>query len=288
MKYGFGYQGSKSRIAEEIISQLPPAKNFYDLFHGGGAIAHAAALSGKYEHVYASDISSASELLKMAVDGEFDDFTPEWIARDEFFKRKDPYTKIIWSFGSKGKGYLFSGDREEPARMAHEAVVNQNTTELMEYLKSIGCLEESFSSVFEKEDIESRRKAWNSYCRKINKPTLGRLEYLERISRLKALSGLNIHVTQQSYEKVKIQPDSVVYCDIPYRVDSDSSSYTEGFNHEYFYRWLKGRRNPTYVSEYSMPSIFPLVWKKQVNHLMKTKKGERSTAEEKLFWNGVK
>lgn len=41
-KYGMPYQGSKSRIAEEIIGMLPAGGVFYDLFAGGCAITHAA------------------------------------------------------------------------------------------------------------------------------------------------------------------------------------------------------------------------------------------------------
>ena len=38
MNYGIPYKGSKNKIAENIIAQLPPAKHFYDLFGGGGAM----------------------------------------------------------------------------------------------------------------------------------------------------------------------------------------------------------------------------------------------------------
>lgn len=37
MSYGMSYMGGKSRIAEWIIDNLPPAEHFYDLFGGGGA-----------------------------------------------------------------------------------------------------------------------------------------------------------------------------------------------------------------------------------------------------------
>ena len=37
MNYGIPYKGSKNKIAESIIAQLPSAKHFYDLFGGGGA-----------------------------------------------------------------------------------------------------------------------------------------------------------------------------------------------------------------------------------------------------------
>ena len=35
MNYGMPYKGSKSKIAEWLIEQLPKAKHFYDLFGGG-------------------------------------------------------------------------------------------------------------------------------------------------------------------------------------------------------------------------------------------------------------
>ena len=37
MNYGFSYQGSKNRLAERIVEELPPAEYFVDLFAGGGA-----------------------------------------------------------------------------------------------------------------------------------------------------------------------------------------------------------------------------------------------------------
>lgn len=36
MTYGLPYKGSKNRIAEKIISVLPSADYFIDLFGGGG------------------------------------------------------------------------------------------------------------------------------------------------------------------------------------------------------------------------------------------------------------
>ena len=44
MRYGIGYKGSKSRIAKEIIEILPSGDRFIDLFGGGGAMSHCAAL----------------------------------------------------------------------------------------------------------------------------------------------------------------------------------------------------------------------------------------------------
>ena len=48
MRYGIPYRGSKNSIAKWIIESLPAADVFVDLCFGGGAVTHAALLSGKY------------------------------------------------------------------------------------------------------------------------------------------------------------------------------------------------------------------------------------------------
>ncbi len=51
MRYGVGYQGSKNRIAKDIINILPSGERFVDLFGGGFAMSHCALLSNKYNKV---------------------------------------------------------------------------------------------------------------------------------------------------------------------------------------------------------------------------------------------
>ena len=55
--YGLPYMGSKNRIAEWVVENLPSAGTLVDLFAGGCAITHCAMLSGKFKHVIANDIS---------------------------------------------------------------------------------------------------------------------------------------------------------------------------------------------------------------------------------------
>ena len=56
MNYGIPYKGSKNKLAERLINLFPKADNFYDLFCGGCAVAHAALLSHKYKTVHINDI----------------------------------------------------------------------------------------------------------------------------------------------------------------------------------------------------------------------------------------
>ena len=56
---------------------------------------------------------------------------------------------------------------------------------------------------------------------------------------------------------VKIQPNSVVYCDIPYQ---NTSKYVNGsFDYESFFSWCSKQTVPVYVSSYELPYMFECV-----------------------------
>ena len=74
------------------------------------------------------------------------------------------------------------------------------------------------------------------------------LESLERLERLQRLQRLTLSVG--SYKNVKIEPDSVIYCDIPYR---GTAEYIGGFNHDEFYSWCEQQTELVIISEYDMP-----------------------------------
>ena len=56
-KYGLPYMGSKDKIADELLEQMPAGKRLVDLFGGGFTMSHAALLSGKYEQVFYSELN---------------------------------------------------------------------------------------------------------------------------------------------------------------------------------------------------------------------------------------
>lgn len=121
-RFGISYMGSKNKIVKALISQLPSAKYFIDLFAGGCAMTHGAILSGKYERFIANDISDAPSLFQRAINGEFRN-EKRWISRDDFFalKDSDPYIRYIWSFGNKGAAYLYSKEIEPYKKAYHFA-----------------------------------------------------------------------------------------------------------------------------------------------------------------------
>lgn len=123
MKYGCPYQGSKSKLAEQIIALFPASTHFYDLFSGGGAIAHAALLSGKFQHVHANDISDSVKLFEDALNGNLDKYEPErFRTREEFFAEKDsnPFVRLVYSFGNDQRTYLYGRNIESYKKAVHE------------------------------------------------------------------------------------------------------------------------------------------------------------------------
>ena len=127
-KYGIPYQGSKSNIADSIITFLPKGERFVDLFGGGFAMSECAMRSGKYKSFLYNELNPLlPELIKKAINGDFnyDKFKPEFVSREEFNEKKgkDGYIKYIWSFSNGGKNYLFSKELEPQKKSLHNFVV---------------------------------------------------------------------------------------------------------------------------------------------------------------------
>lgn len=236
--FGIGYQGSKNRIAKDIVDFLPSADVFVDLFAGGCAVTHAAAVSGKYKIIIANDIDNAPQLFLRALKGEFKN-VKDWVSKDDFDKRKfeDAYIRYIWSFGNNGLNYLYSKASEEQKKQGHLAVADD----------------------------------FSKYRAKDN-----RIISIERIKRLREIAKSDIKseifISQLDYKQVEIPQNSIVYCDIPY---DNTRGYTylqnilkmkHFFSHNEFYDYcleLKRKNIPCYVSEYDMPNNFESVWSKK-------------------------
>lgn len=78
--------------------------------------------------------------------------------------------------------------------------------------------------------------------------------------------------------------DSLIYCDPPYK---GTSGYKVGdFNHDEFYEWCReqAKNNIVFVSEYSAPEDFELVWQGEIKtNFASTRKKATHNAVEKLF-----
>lgn len=94
-------------------------------------------------------------------------------------------------------------------------------------------------------------------------------------------STLFIH---NSYSNIKLLPNSIVYCDIPYM---STKKYETDFNHKEFWEWARKKSKEVkhlYVSEYEAPSDFVCIWQKEKKDSLGRKEGQKqNTKIEKLF-----
>lgn len=87
-----------------------------------------------------------------------------------------------------------------------------------------------------------------------------RLESLQSLQRLQSLQSLqrleNITRYNCSYDEIEIKPNSVIYCDIPYRNTEGYEEFgSSNFDYEKFYEWANRQKEIVFISEYNMPEV---------------------------------
>lgn len=266
MNYGMPYKGSKNLIAEKLMQLLPPAEHFYDLFGGGGAMSHCALLSGKYKYIHYNELDPlVFKGFKMFINGEFKT-EDRWISKEDFFKLKntDPYVTICFSFGNNLRSYCYNVETEAFKKAVHYSICFDDNSLLSEY-------EDLSGFKYSSNNFKERRLQLQRYFsvlfkqNKLNPVILNHVlssdtiiravsqnnQNLERLNEYD--SGNNIILTNQSYSDVKLEPDSVIYCDPPYL---GTEQYRNQFSADKFYKWLKESKSLIYISEYQMPPDF--------------------------------
>lgn len=261
MRYGLPYQGSKNAIAEKLVSVLPCADNFYDLFAGGCAITHRAMIDGRWKNYYANDIDNIPTLFFDAVNGKYKD-EKRWISREDFARLKDDdlYVSLCWSFGNNRKTYLYSKEIEPWKKALHYARVLGDNSLLRDFdinsdgsTKNIKKHNDEYKDKYIKWYIKNVQD--NNFCGKIN-TDLSRLQHLERLKNLQRLEHLerlkaykqSLEISQKSYDEVEIKPNSVIYCDIPYE---NTMGYKSGdFDFKKFYDWASNQTELVFISGY--------------------------------------
>lgn len=186
-KYGAAYQGSKSKIADEIISMLPAKKYFIDAFSGGGALAHCALESGKFEHIIANDLQTKDilEAHFLWTPEQHLEFQKKWITKEEFEKTNDLYIKTCWSFSNNRKAYIYSKACYEYKRLLHNAICFGNYKEFEDYCGI------DLSEIDIYDDLNERRKAARRAILKALKP----YSFKETINS-------NTHIPKEIYDAI--------------------------------------------------------------------------------------
>ena len=303
MRYGLPYKGSKSRIVDELLTVIPPAEHFYDLFCGGCAVAHAAMLSGKWGTVHINDINPMMpEAFVKAISGGFNG-EDRWISHEDFFRLRDtdPYASICFSFGNDLKSYCYARELEPYKKAMHYAVFFDDWSLFSELCPEI-CdrCKERVSPVADRTGrrialanainacapgqgnplYEAKQKHLEHLERLQSLEHLERLQSLERLERLQSLERLErLQVTSSDYRSIVFEPDSVIYCDIPY---IGTNSYKAGFDHDAFYDWAEKQDHPVYISSYDMPKEhFKCIWEQTTNSILNADRPKRVV--ERLF-----
>lgn len=274
MNYGMPYMGSKSKIAEWVVSNLPSADIWIEPFAGGCAVTHAAILSGKYKHFIINDITDSAATFLCAIKGGFKNEN-RWISREDFFRLKntDPYVRICFSFGNDQKTYCY-GDIEPYKRAFHYAVMFNDFKPFAE----LGILIPDYVLNGCKNTYEKRLRIKKILIQIRKDKHAGDLESLQSLERLQSLG--NLESLQGDYKTISIPTDKsyVIYCDPPYK---NTSSYLDDFNHEDFYKWALKQDN-CYISEYNMPDSFVRIALKSKLSL-KAATGNRKIKEEGIW-----
>ena len=277
MSIGLPYKGSKSEIAEELVSKLPPCGKILDACCGGGAVLVALAQSLKYKSVVGNDRNPATIALLDAVlinKGQIEYEHPEPCSRNDFlvslqriengdFTIQDCVNKFCASFGNDGKTYLY-GSEIEPYKLEAEQMLTAKT-------------------------LEERRRHYRKFYALVNKDggdagdRLQKLEFMQRLLSLERLERLErLDIFDIDYSEF-----DMVYFDIPYK---GTNKYDYEFDHERFYSLFESLKNdlniPAFLSEYDAPFTCVAEFKK--TQLMAASVGSsKATTREKLYFNGT-
>ena len=236
--YGLPYKGSKNRIAEWVVSNLPSADTLVDLFAGGCAVTHCAMLSGKFKRVIANDISDAPGFFADAVNGDID-ISGFPLTREQFKASTDTLARLVYSYGNDKRSYVYSAEREEVCIAAERMMYGATLAERYAAYK-----------VFIRALHRYLQCGNNLDC------NVSKLRAIESINRLQGIHGAcpeaELETSRCDYRDFDVPAGSTVYADPPYN-GTTISQYDGGFDYDAFEDWLAEVDFPVFVSEYTCP-----------------------------------
>lgn len=204
----------------------------------------------------------------------------------------DPYASICFSFGNDLKRYCYSKDLEPYKKAMHYAIFFNDWSlfrelcpEICDYCQErVGPIADRTARRIALAGAikESASKSGNPLYSAARKSlvNLERLQSLSSLERLQSLEHLErLQVTSSDYREMRFEPDSVIYCDIPYE---NTNKYKSGFDHEAFYDWAEKQEHPVYISSYDMPKErFKCIWEQTTNSTLNADRPKRVV--ERLF-----
>lgn len=290
--------GSKNSILPDVCKLFPKADNFYDLFGGGFSVTHFMIENrgDDFKQFHFNELKPGmTELIKDAISGKYnyDNFKPKFITRDDFFNASsdDQYIKCCWSFGNNGKDYLFGKDIEQYKKSLHNAIIFNDFDETAKKVIGLSKFNEGYS-IKQKRLFARSRVAFLHKGKKRGEierlqrlQQLQQLEQLERLEQLQQLQQLERRIIfyNKSYNQVDIKPNSVIYCDPPYR---GTAKYNNEIDYQKFYDWAWSQENPVYISEYTLPDDrFKTIASFKKRSKLSSNKKKLLIKDEKVFGN---
>lgn len=239
------YMGSKSRICKYIIPIINNyikennIENFYDCFTGGGCVADKILCKNVYANDYACDII---ELHKTA-QTNFDKI-PISCNKEEWNEAKDAYKIVLNLLKNKSYSHFTKED------------FNKIGMDLYR-IGAIRILASYCSGGFAKgyaKDSKTRKyynERWRNYKQQSESSNFKKIKFMS-----------------SDYKQIKFQPNSVLYCDSPYK-GTNSYDIDKNFDFDAYYTWLRetSKIYPIFVSEQNLPEEFDkfLIWQKEHN-----------------------
>lgn len=103
----------------------------------------------------------------------------------------------------------------------------------------------------------------------------------------------NVFFENKPYDELRIPPNSIIYCDPPYNNTAGyANDFKHGsldkFDHKLFWQWVRDKSNQghtVFVSEYSAPDDFEIIWEKEVSSSLSANgvSGGSKLSTERLF-----
>ena len=180
-------KGLNQKSLMRLFHYYQTKKYFIDTFAGGGALAHCALESGKFEHIIANDLQTKDilEAHFLWTPEQHLEFQKRWITKEEFEQTNDLYIKTCWSFSNNRKAYIYSKACYEYKRRLHNAICFGNYREFEDYCGI------DLSEIDSYDDLNERRKAARRAILKALKP----YSFKETINS-------NTHIPKEIYDAI--------------------------------------------------------------------------------------
>lgn len=293
--YGLPYKGSKNSIAERIVQCLPPGKNFLDACCGGGAISHAAYLSGRYASVTGYDINkSIITLLKavMVEGGKIDYENFPLITMEDFYAAKerwgdgnlnDAVIRYIASFGFNGQDYLWGKERLAYKYVMQRIVSLPTKFERREALRD-------FINLLNRVKIPYDTTEFKNLAHMEQVTNLQRIKMVEdEMERARDTISTTLDFRVSSMFDINFEAYDVIYFDPPYKSAQKRYNHID-FSQVMFRALLHALREigkTVFVSEYENPGPENFIEVANFKKLSTQSAQVNKTVTERLFFGGT-